>query len=966
MKGKRNFEIVGNAVVASASGGRASGKEDFQSPRNAKSSRTQPPLKNEKVSKLWLIVPIVGLAALAWFAFAFLYTEYLWFSSLGFQTVFSTTLAASVLSALIFGAAAGIFTFINLRLAVRRGPKTEPPVVIYQTEEDDFTAASKRARTMPPIGAQLADASLPVAGFVGLCAAVAGWSLGALFLRFIYQVPFGAADPIFGRDISFYVFTLPALDAVSITLLILLIVNLLGAGLIYLPRTAVKFDKNKIEPGKIDFPAEGKTHLAILLAAFFLLVAWKTYLSMPHLLLAGEGSFFGASYADVNAVLPLLWAQAAVAVLAALVALFCAFRKSFKPLLAATALLILVGAAGWAYPAIMQRFSVAPNELAKETPFIRHNIEATRAAFNLNSVEERELSGSRILTAADIRENQRTVNNVRLWDTQPLLDTFAQIQEIRTYYEFKSVDNDRYRIGGEMQQVMISPRELNAASLPNRNWINEHLTFTHGYGAAVGPVDEVTADGLPELFVKNLPPEATAPELKIERPEIYFGELSNDRVYVNTKTEEFSHPAGEQNVFKNYAGAGGLSVGSTFDQLLFATRYGDLKLLLSNDLTEKSRVLSTRNIRERLEKVAPYLRFDNDPYLVISEGKLIWIADAYATTTRYPYSQPADTGGVNYIRNSVKATIDAYDGAVNLYVADEQDPIIQTYGRVFPGTLKPLAEMPESLRAHLRYPEDIFRMQAKMFATYQMNEPQEFYNKEDQWTIAQMTTATDKEPAQPMEPYYTIMKLPGEQTEEFILMLPFTPQRKDNLAAWMVARSDGENYGRLAAYRFPKQQLVFGPKQIAARINQDPEISRQVTLWNQSGSRVIFGTMMVIPIKESLIYVQPLYLKAETGKIPELRRVIVAHDNRIAMQETLDKSLASLFGEELKQKTETKAKDEKTTAPTTGSTALLDEARRHYEAALEAQRAGDWAKYGDEIKKLGETLEKLNAGGAKQ
>ncbi len=562
-------------------------------------------------------------------------------------------------------------------------------------------------------------------------------------------------------------------------------------------------------------------------------------------------------------------------------------------------------------------------------------------------MEERELSGSQTLTAADIRENQRTVSNIRLWDTQPLLDTFAQIQEIRTYYEFQSVDNDRYQINGEMQQVMISPRELNAASLPNRNWINEHLTFTHGYGAAVGPVDKVTAEGMPELFVKDIPPTVTVPELKIERPEIYFGEMSNDRIYVNTKTEEFSHPAGEQNVFRNYSGDGGIPIGSTFSQLLFASRFGDLKVLLSDDLTAESKIVKTRNIRERLQKVAPYLRFDNDPYLVINEGKLIRIADAYTTTNRYPYSQPVD--GINYIRNSVKATVDAYHGTVNLYITDPSDPIIQTYVRVFPNTLRPIAEMPDSLRSHLRYPEDIFLLQAKVFATYQMNEPQEFYNKEDQWTIAQTPGANDKEEAKTMEPYYTIMKLPGEQKEEFILMLPFTPQRKDNLAAWMVARSDGENYGKLAAYRFPKQQLIYGPKQIVARINQDPEISRQLSLWNQRGSRVIFGTLMVIPIKESLIYVQPLYLRAENGKIPELRRVIVASDNRTVMEETLEKSMARLFGEETKPKSVGEIKPPSGENPTelmADSPDLLGQAKQQYQRALEAQRAGDWGKYG--------------------
>ena len=922
-----------------------------------------------KPSRWRFIVPGIGLLVAAWFAFAYLYTEYLWFSSLGFAGVFSTIWTATILTSLTVGIGAGILTWLNLRLAA--------PFASTSSKRADLADFGDVAENLPT----LKHAPIMAAIFVGLFAGVTALGAWETVMRYFYQVPFGTTDPLFGRDIAFYVFTLPALDWVSTFLFLLLLVNVIGAAAMYLAGSNFKFDRQTQKFSNFKLPRKGRAHLLGLAAAAFLLVAWKTYLSIAHLPLSSGTGFFGASYADVNAAMPLLWAQIAAAALAAVFAVFCIFRRTNRFVLAGVAMLVLVMAAGWIYPALVQRFSVAPNELAKETSFIEHNIAATREAFGLNQVEERELSGSTALTAADIEENRRTVNNIRLWDQQPLLDTFGQIQEIRTYYEFQSVDNDRYNINGEMQQVMISPRELNSATLPNRNWINEHLTFTHGYGAAVGPVDKVTSEGLPELFVRNIPPETSVPELKIERPEIYFGEMSNDRVYVNTKTQEFNHPAGEENVFRNYTGGGGLAIGSTFDQMLFASRYFDLKLLLSNDFTADSKILSVRNIRERLEKVAPYLRYDNDPYMVINDGKLVWIADAYTTTNRYPYSQPFD--GINYIRNSIKATVDAYNGSISLYVADERDPIIQTYAKIFPNTLKPLAELPESLRAHLRYPEDKFHLQARVFATYHMDKPQEFYNKEDQWTIAQMHGVSSNEPpkptvgkpatptllpeanpnSKPMDPYYTIMKLPGEQKEEFILMMPFTPQRKDNLAAWLVARSDGENYGKLAAYRFPKQQLVFGPKQIAARINQDPEISRQLALWNQGGSRVIFGTLMVIPIKESLIYVQPLYFRAESGRIPELRRVIVASDNRIAMRETLDQSLASLFGGELNSADKTKppivAGENQTNIPT-DSAALLEQAKQQYQLALEAQRAGDWAKYGEELKRLGETLDKMS------
>jgi uncharacterized protein len=712
----------------------------------------------------------------------------------------------------------------------------------------------------------------------------------------------------------------------------------------------------------------------------FLLLAWQSYLAMPNLLFGEDGPVAGARYTEIHALLPILYAQSVVAAVVALLAVASILLRSNRLVWIGAFVYLLTIAAAWIYPGIMQRFSVAPNELAKETPYIQHNIAATRKAFGLDHIEEREMSGEKRLSAEDIQKNRLTVNNIRLWDQGPLLETFSQIQEIRLYYEFKQVDNDRYRINGEMQQVMLSPRELASASLPNRNWINERLTFTHGFGLTLGPVDKVKEDGQPVLFVQDIPPASTIPSLKIERPEIYFGELTDEHVYVKTAAKEFSYPAGEENVFKNYEGEGGVSLGSSFRRLLFSTRFGDLKLMLSADLTPESRVLFHRNIRERLEMVAPYLTFDNDPYLVVSEGRLYWLADAYTHSDRYPYSQAIRTssGSLNYIRNSVKAVVDAYHGTVSLYIADERDPLIQTYARIFPGSLKPLAEMPEGLRAHLRYPEDIFKIQAQVYSTYHMDQPQVFYNKEDLWTPAVIggsspqSSEGGREPVaqtQTIEPYYTIMKLPGGQSEEFILMQPFTPRNKDNLASWMAARSDGEHYGKLVVYRFPKQKLIYGPKQIVTRANQDPEISRQLTLWDQRGSRVIPGTLMVIPVEESLLYVQPLYLRAASGRIPELRRVIVAADDRIAMEPTLEASLQRLFGAttpaeskppaaELKPG-ETMAAAPLAPTPAVAAGSLPAQAKQHYERAVQAQRDGDWARYGEELKRLGAVIDQL-------
>jgi uncharacterized membrane protein (UPF0182 family) len=548
--------------------------------------------------------------------------------------------------------------------------------------------------------------------------------------------------------------------------------------------------------------------------------------------------------------------------------------------------------AGSFYPKVLQNFVVNPNELIKETPFIEHTISGSLLAYGLNNTESKKLTGAESLNAESIRANSLTIENIRLWDQEPLLDTLGQLQEIRTYYQFNSVDHDRYTIDGKYRQTLLSPRELKSENLPNRTWINEHLTFTHGYGVSLSPVNQVTPQGLPVLLIKDIPPRSSV-DLKVGQPEIYFGELSNDHVFVNTGTKEFDYPEGEKNVYKNYEGSGGFPVESLIRKALLAVRFKTLKILFSEDINNESRVLMYRNITERVLKIAPFLSLDNDPYLVVTEGKMKWLYDAYTISDRFPYSQTIPRFG-NYVRNSVKVVIDAYDGSMDFFISDPNDPIIQTWEKVFPELFKELNEMSEDLRKHIRYPSDLFTIQAFIYATYHMKAPQVFYNKEDLWEIPEIDNKM-------MEPYYTIMKLPGNKAEEYILMLPFTPSGKSNLSAWMVAQSDGENYGKLIAYTFPKQKLIYGPNQIVARINQDAEVSRQISLWDQRGSKVIQGTMLVIPIEESLIYVRPLYLKADAGKIPELKRVIVGYEDTIAMERTLEEALAKIFGEDALQ-----------------------------------------------------------------
>ncbi|QQS48806.1 MAG: UPF0182 family protein [Acidobacteriota bacterium] len=880
------------------------------------------------------------------------FTEWLWFDQMGYTNVFLTTLRTRILAGLIPGIVAMLIIWLNFKLALRLSSPYSK-LVRYITINQQKVPAIEFSRLTEKW-------ALPAALLIGLFLGLQLWDSWDVFLQFRHRTSFGVADPLFGRDVGFYFFTLPFLELISRWTLLLLFVLAIGAAIIYLLRGAIRFDG-----GVPTFERKPRYHLLALVALIFVLFACRTWIEIPNLVYSPGGTVAGAGYTDITARLPMLRVEMVVELIMALVAIAMMFRLRLRWFLGAAAIwLIVIVGGGIVYPSMVQRFSVAPNELVRETPYIKLNIAATRQAFGLDRIEERELSGDAGLTLDDIRENAATINNIRLWDHGPLLDTFAQIQEIRTYYEFQSVDNDRYKIDGELRQIMISPRELSAESLPVRNWINETLTFTHGFGLTLGPVNQVTREGLPVLMIKDIPPVSSLPSLNVTRPEIYFGELSHDPVYVKTAAQEFNYPSGEENVYGQYEGEGGIPLDSYFRRTAFAARFGDMKLLLSNDISPQSRVLFHRNIRERLRRIAPFLRFDLDPYLVISEGRLFWIADAYTVSNRYPYSQPY--GGINYIRNSVKAVIDAYNGDARLYVADPGDPLIQTWSRIFPGILKPLEEMPADLRSHLRYPEDIFRLQTTVYSTYHMDQPQIFYNKEDQWEISSISESEGQ--AQVMEPYFTIMKLPGEQREEFILMLPFTPRRKDNLASWMVARADGENYGKMLVYRFPKQKLIFGPRQVVARINQDADISRQLSLWNQRGSQVILGTLLVIPIKESLIYVQPLYLKAASGKIPELKRVIVAAENRIAMEETLEGSISRIFGGSPGQAApaETLAAAPAGAPPPVAAPAagaelqqLHSQAWSHYERAIQAQKDGDWARYGEEIKQLGALLERL-------
>jgi uncharacterized membrane protein (UPF0182 family) len=872
--------------------------------------------------------------------FLSLYVDWLWFKDIQYEKIFTTKLNTQVFSSVIGWLAGFLIVFINLWITARVTKGRDLSTVFYN-------------QAMPQLNIlrHIDKLKLIVPVLLGFFVAFLFNDNWFPFLYYLHGVDFGYADPIFGRDISFYLFSLPVLEILVNTLLLLIGASLLVAVFLYVMKGAVILSERGVRSERA-----ASVHISLVGSLIFLILAGKAYLGMHAILYSSGGIVAGATYTDTHAIIPFMKVQIVVACVAGVLFVGNIFVKRTLLIIGSIGLYVIVSIVGNSvYPSILQKFIVAPNELVKETPYIQHNIAATRKGFGIDTVEERNIPGSTTLDNRDINNNSATIKNIRLWDHKPLLDTFSQVQEIRTYYDFTTVGNDRYMINGEYRQTMLSPRELSSESIPTRNWINETLTFTHGYGLTLGPVNQVTPEGLPVLMVKDIPPVSSVDTVTVTRPEIYFGKLTNNYVIVNTKSKEFDYPSGEENVFTEYAGRRGVVIDSLFKRLVFALHFNSLKLFLSNDVTSTSKALFVRNIKQRVNKALPFLMLDGDPYMVISkEGHLLWIYDAYTVSSRFPYSQPI-RNGINYIRNSVKVVINAFDGSMDYYIADKDDPIIRTISRIFPGILKPVSDMPEDIRAHIRYPLDIFSLQTMVYSTYHMEDTQIFYNKEDQWEIPVMGASMNKEM---MEPYYTIMKLPGEGKEEFILMLPFNPKKKDNLSAWMVARSDGEYYGKLVVYRFPKDRLVYGPKQIVARINQDTEISKQISLWDQRGSQVMQGTLLVIPIENSLIYVQPLYLKAETGKIPELKRVIVAYENRIAMEKTLETALSKIFGEVALAEKERPVETRRVPVLQKDS-GLTGRANDHYERAMKAQRDGNWALYGEEIRKLGEIIRQM-------
>jgi len=881
-----------------------------------------------------------------------LLVDWIWFGQEGYRVIYLTILKSqitlSTLAGLGFMAVAALNLLLARRLAGQHGFRVYGETVDFPLL-DRFRAAFLAMLWLGVL----------VIGYIMGEWASTHW-LDYQLAR--HAAGIGQTDPLFGRDLGFYLFRLPFQWFLYHWVLATLILCLLTTLFLYLIEGGVWVTPRGPSVGRY-----ARAHLMGLGALLFVVIAYRVRLGMYSLLYSPRGLVYGAGYTDVNATLPVLWILLFLSLVTALGLAFGAARGSVKPALVGVVALIAAGILGGSiYPEIVQRFVVAPNEIDKERPYIARAIEFTRKAYALDRFDAREFSAVEDLTLDDVRQNQATMRNVRLWDHQPLKTTFAQLQEIRTYYDFVRVDNDRYWINGTYRQVSLSPRELNPDSLPSRNWINEHVSFTHGYGLCLGPVNESTSDGLPQLFIKDIPPVSTS-NIRITRPEIYYGELSNDYCFVKTRAKEFDYPSGAQDVYTTYQGSGGVLVDTFWRRLLFALKFGEKNILFSSDIEAESRLMIYRRVLDRANRLTPFLTYDSDPYLVVADsGDLYWMLDGYTTSSMYPYSEPYGDMG-NYIRNAVKATINAYSGETRFYVSDPSDPLIQAYSRLFPGVFEPLAAMPKDLRSHIRYPEQFFSIQAAMYAVFHMTDPRVFYNKEDVWRIAQSAARGQ---ASPMTPYYTIMKLAEVGTkEEFILMVPFTPAKKDNMIAWMAARCDEPNYGKVLVFTFPKQKLIYGPQQIESRVDQDPAISPQLTLWDQHGSQVIRGTLLVIPVRNSVLYVEPIYLTAQGGAgLPQLKRVVVAYSDHVVMEDTLDAALSRIFGGAFSSAPVQAAAPgaqgagrTPSTAPAADLQSLAQEASQHYERAQQLLKQGDWAGYGEEVKKLGDVLRRMSA-----
>lgn len=901
-------------------------------------------LKRGNLAIIILLISIFLIAAL-FASLANLIVDIQWFNSLNYLGVFFK----KFLTQLTIGVPSFIVIFILSYFYLNRMVKD------YAKFAQDIEIKSVRKRFRGVV----IGLSLFVSFLISLFIA-ANWWNGFLF--YINSSNFGVKDPIFNKDISLYMFRLPFLldvyDLLIIIIPILIVATIIVYGLMYLSDKTRFYEIS--DRGGFFRAIYNKEilmiafrQIAVLGFVFFAVLSLGYYLKAYGILYSKSGVVFGAGYTDVHVRFLFYRILMLSSIVSGILFMIGAFRQKLKYIIASPLIIVAIMILSTVSQMVVQNFVVAPNELDKEKTYLKYNIDFTQKAFDLNNVEEKNYDLSGNIDKKVLDENQDTINNIRINDYRPVSQIYNQLQSIRLYYKFNDIDIDRYMINGNYRQVFISAREMNLDNLASqaKNWINMHLKYTHGYGVVMSTVNDVTATGQPDMVIKNIPPVSST-NIKITRPEIYFGELTNTYAIVNTKTGEFDYPSGDTNKENFYSGKSGIPM-TFLNKLLYTIYTGNIKILLSTDITPNSRMLLFRNIKDRVQRIAPFLIYDDDPYIVVDNGKLYWMIDAYTYSGNYPYSEPYGDTGINYIRNSVKVVVDAYTGDVKYYISDKNDPIIKVYSKIFPGLFKNIGEMPKGLKAHIRYPQYMFDIQASVYKNYHMSDPQVFYNKEDSWDIAKEKFTGKIEPE---ESQYVIMRLPGEKTAEYVLMIPYTPATKDNMVAWMAARMDGDNYGKLVVYKFPKSTVVYGPMQIENMIDQDPNISKEMSLWDQKGSSIIRGNLLTLPIDDSMLYVEPIYIQSSNeNAIPEVKRVILAYKDKIVMEDTLANALNKIFN--LQAPVQPQVPQVQTNET---QQELIKKANDIYNNAMNASKNGDWTDFGKNLDELGSVLNDLN------
>jgi uncharacterized membrane protein (UPF0182 family) len=925
---------------------------------------------------IWIVAAVVLLLFIGSRGLS-IYMSALWFGSLGYSAVYWY----------IFKLKLELFlVFFVLTAAILRGG--------FWLIERAFASFNIGPRTVfinqQPVSISIGRFLRPIAWVVAIIAGLI-FGLGMReewrdFALYFHAPQTTLADPIFNKPVSFYLFTLPVYDSISSWLLALTVIILIAAAayaaLTATQETVLASAKDK-KPWRV-----GITVVSIPLAICLVVIAWRTLLSRYPYLWEDHQIFSGVTYMEANHLLPGLRWVAVALVIGAVTCVINAFsfRRS-RILVAAIALPVVVYLIAAVFiPGYVTNFIVKPNELGRETPYIEQNITWTRRAFGIDKIEQRNFDAEPSVESFGLQDNRATLDNIRLWDWRALQDTLKQMQAIRIYYDFPDVDVDRYQTGGQTRQMMIAARELNINKLPDtsKNWVNQRLIFTHGYGVTMNTANEFTPEGRPRFILSNMPVEPATPDIQLKRPQIYYGQETSSHVYVKTKQKEFDFPQGESDNYTIYEGSGGIGMGTGLRRLLIAWAEGDLsKIPFSDAITPDSRLLINRNIREIVNGLAPFLIYDRDPYVVAgADGNLYWIIDAFTESSSYPYSRhhKVDENDVNYVRNSVKVVIDAYNGTTSFYVFDPEDPLIAAYRATFPSLFRDVSQMPADLRAHVRYPETLLRVQGDVFGLYHVQNARVFFQQEDAWNLAQQVVLDEqsRKQVQPIDPYFVLMQLPGEQKKnEFSLILPFTPANRNNMIGWMAGRSDGEDYGKLLAYNFPKSRLIDGPLQIEARIDQNAQLSAQFSLWNQQGSRVVRGHLLVIPIGKSLLYVEPIYLKAESSPMPELRLVVLATQERLGFGQSFDEAMSNLFGDAAKPPTEQKPAEQKpavepqakaSPTPTTQLTTqqLINRAVQEFDEYQKLTAAGRLAEAGKKLEEHKRTLEELKRAAGKQ